>query len=102
MWMELELKTAVQALSQIWPMERREPEASLGKAWDFVVLGSIFGSGKCAVAVDVMMLPLGTVTWTAGLIGSGDWKMGQFVGHLMKMSSGTAVDLKINEWRGGH
>ena len=64
---ELELKIAVQSLSRIFPMERREPEASLGKAWDFVVLGSIFGSGKCAVAVDVMMLPLGRMTWAAGL-----------------------------------
>ena len=39
MFTESELNTAVQLLSQIWPMESREPEASLGNACDLVVLG---------------------------------------------------------------
>jgi hypothetical protein len=63
------LKIAVHALSHIWPTERRDPEASFGKAWDFVVAGFKWGMGRCAVAVEVMMFPLGTITWTAGLEG---------------------------------
>ena len=59
---ELELKIAVQALSHIWPMERRDPEASFGNACDLVAVGGRCGSGRCAVAVEVMMLPLGTMT----------------------------------------
>ena len=52
---DLELKMAVQELSQIWPIERREPEASLGKACDLVVEGLRCGRGSCAVAVEVII-----------------------------------------------
>jgi hypothetical protein len=65
---ERELKIAVHELSQIWPTERSEPEASLGKAWDLVVVEVRCGMGSCAVAVEVIMLPFGTMTWTAGFV----------------------------------
>jgi hypothetical protein len=64
---EVELKMAVQALSHIWPTESREPDASFGNACDLIVADLRCGRGRFAVAVDVMMLPLGTMTWTAGL-----------------------------------
>ena len=64
---ECESKMAVQLLSQIWPTDSSEPEASFGKACDLVVAVLRFGMGSCAVAVDVMMLPFGTIAWTAGL-----------------------------------
>jgi hypothetical protein len=67
MWTEVELKMAVQALSHIWPTEWREPDVSFGNACDLVVAALRCGRGRFVVPVDVMMLPLGTMTWTAGL-----------------------------------
>jgi hypothetical protein len=70
---ERELKIVVQALSHIWPTERMEPEASFGNACDLVVAGFRCGSGRFAVAVEVIMLPLGMMTWTAGLVADIGW-----------------------------
>jgi hypothetical protein len=76
---EFALKTAVQALSQICLTDRRDPDARVGKAWDLVVANGRFARGSCAVVVDVMMLPLGTMTWTAGL----EVEMGVWVNLLV-------------------
>ena len=58
---------AEQLLSQICPTERRDPDASLGNACDLVVVVVRLGRGNWVVAVDVITLPFGTMTWTAGL-----------------------------------
>jgi hypothetical protein len=67
MWTEFKLKMSVQALSHIWPTERREPDASFGNACNLFVAVFRCGRGRFLVAVDVMMWPLGTMTWTAEL-----------------------------------
>ncbi len=55
MWTELELKIAVHALSQIWPTESREPAAHFGIGCDFDATELSWGSGRFAVAIEVMM-----------------------------------------------
>ena len=59
---EFESKMAVQSLSQICPTDSSEPEASFGKACDLVVAVVRCWIGSCAVAVDVIILTLGTMT----------------------------------------
>ena len=54
-------------MSQRWPKDSSEAEASFGKACDLVVAVVRCWIGSWAVAVDVIILPLGTMTWTAGL-----------------------------------
>lgn len=45
----------------------------MGKAWEMVVLARRCGRGRWAVAVEVIMLPLGTMTWTAGFLAEIGW-----------------------------
>jgi hypothetical protein len=73
MWTDRELKMAVHASSQICPTDSSDPEASLGKACDLVVERLRHGSGSCAVAVDVMICPLGTMTCAAGFVTDMFW-----------------------------
>jgi hypothetical protein len=64
---------AVQLWSQIWPTDKREPEARLEKPWEIVAVDGRLGSGKLVVDVEVIIWPLGTMTLTAGFVVEVGW-----------------------------
>jgi hypothetical protein len=100
MWTEVELKMAVQALSHIWPTERREPDVSFGNACDLVVAALRYGRGRFVVPVDVMTVTIGDND-VDGRVGIRYRTMVQLISHLVEMSCCTAVCFEDYEWRGG-
>ena len=67
------VNTAVQFWSHNFPTERREPEASVGKACAVVAWVGNVGIGKVVVWVESMVAPLGRRTFMAGLFGETGW-----------------------------
>ena len=60
------VKMAVQLWSQIWPTDRRDPEARFGKLWEMVADVGRPANGRWAVDFEVMIWPFGTMTRTEG------------------------------------
>jgi hypothetical protein len=101
---EFELKMAVQALSHIWPTERREPDASFGNACNLVVAALRCGRGRYVVAVDVSGchdVAIGDND-VDGQVGIRYRTMVQLISHLVEVGCWAAVCFEVHEWRGGH